>query len=362
MHRILIVGAGKIGSLIAVLLANSNNYHVTLADIHIDTPSLNRIKENTPNLQLIKMDAQNHAEMSQFLSKNSIDAVVSSLPFFCNITIAKIAKEFNLHYFDLTEDTHVAKTVTELAQNAPKAFVPQCGLAPGFISIVANDLMTNFPKLDTVKMRVGALPVNISNALQYSLTWSTDGLINEYGNLCNGIVDGEDVKLLPLDDLEEIKVDGLTYEAFNTSGGIGSLSDTYRGRVKNMSYKTIRYPGHCDKMRLLMNDLKLNYDRETLKRVLENAIPKTAQDVVLVYVSVTGQQDEHFYEDNYVKKFYPKKINGLRWSAIQLTTASSLCAVLDLVLSEPNKYQGLVKQEQFSLEQLTSNRFGNYYA
>jgi saccharopine dehydrogenase-like NADP-dependent oxidoreductase len=167
--------------------------------------------------------------------------------------------------------------------------------------------------------------------------------------------------LLPLEGLEEIKIDGLTYEAFNTSGGIGSLAQTYFGRAKHISYKTIRYPGHCEKMKFLMNDLKLNQDRDTLKRILEHALPKTFQDVVLVYVSVTGEQDNQFVEENYVKKFYPKVINGHRWSAIQLTTASGICSVVDIVLSNPEKFKGFVKQEQFTLEDLTKSKFGEYY-
>src|SRR4029078_12843840 len=161
--------------------------------------------------------------------------------------------------------------------------------------------------------------------------WSTDGLINEYGNVCQAVENGEPVDLLPLEGLEEIKVDGLTYEAFNTSGGIGSLVQTYYGKVKHLSYKTIRYPGHCAKISFLMNDLKLNEDRETLKRIFEHAIPKTYQDVVLVYVSVTEMQDEQFIEENYVKKCYPKRMNSHRWSAIQLPTASGICGVVDLV-------------------------------
>src|SRR5690606_7448860 len=103
-----------------------------------------------------------------------------------------------------------------------------------------------------------------------------------------------------------------TYEAFNTSGGIGSLAHSYSGRTKNLSYKTIRYPGHCAKMKFLMNDLKMNHDRETLKRIFEHALPKTYQDVVLVYVSVSGMQHDQFIEENYVKKFYPKVINNHR--------------------------------------------------
>lgn len=362
MHRVLILGAGKIGSLIAVLLANSNDYQVFLGDIHIDSPHLKRFANKIPNLQLVTLDAQNNQEIAEFLKKNNMQSIISSLPYYCNIPIATLAKEFNLNYFDLTEDVRTTAAVTELSKEITSVFVPQCGLAPGFISVVANSLMEHFPTLHGVKMRVGALPINISNALQYSLTWSTDGLINEYGNLCHGIMNGEEVALLPLDDLEEIQVDGLPYEAFNTSGGIGSLSQTYYGRVQELSYKTIRYPGHCAKMRFLMNDLHLNNDRDTLKRVLENAIPKTAQDVVLVYVSVTGLQDNILTEENYVKKFYPKKMNDIQWSAIQLTTASEICAVVDIVVNAPGKYKGLVKQEQFSLEQITTNRFGQYYA
>lgn len=363
MHRILMLGAGKIGSLIAFLLANSNDYHVYLADKTLkNRPDLDLLISKTPNLETIELDAQDNEAIKHFLKSNSVQTIIPGLPYYCNIPIAKIAKEFNLNYFDLTEDTHTSDTINELAKDSSAVFAPQCGLAPGFISIVANDLMKGFPKLDTVKMRVGALPVNISNGLQYSLTWSTDGLINEYGNLCHAINNGEEVTLLPLDDLEEIKIDGLTYEAFNTSGGIGSLAQSYSGKVKNINYKTIRYPGHCAKMQFLMNDLKLNHDRNTLKHILENAIPKTAQDVVLVYVSVSGIKDNAFIEKNYVKKFYPKKIQELNWSAIQLTTASSLCAILDLVISQPKKYKGLVRQEEFSLDELTSNRFGQYYA
>lgn len=361
MHTVLVIGAGKIGSLITFLLTQSNQYFVYLADIQEDNPQIKRLGE-LPNFKYVQLDAKDTNAISEFVKKNKIEAMISSLPFYCNIPIAKVAAENQIHYFDLTEDVETTEAVQELAKNAKSAFVPQCGLAPGFISIIANHLMKHFPKLDTVKMRVGALPTNISNALQYSLTWSTDGLINEYGNLCQAVENGETVDLLPLEGLEEIKIDGLTYEAFNTSGGVGSLVQSYDSKVKHLSYKTIRYPGHCSKIKFLMNDLKLNSDRDTLKRIFEHAIPKTYQDVVLVYVSVTGIQDEQFIEENYVKKFYPKRIGGHRWSAIQLTTASGICSAVDIVLNEPKNYQGFVRQEQFSFDDLISNRFGEYYA
>ena len=119
----------------------------------------------------------------------------------------------------------------------------------------------HFDELRSVKLRVGALPQHPNNVLKYSLTWSTEGLINEYGNPCEAIVDGQLVEAAPLEGLEEIEIDGTLYEAFNTSGGLGSLGETYGTARDSMNYKTMRYPGHCAQMRLLMNDLKLNHDR-----------------------------------------------------------------------------------------------------
>jgi saccharopine dehydrogenase-like NADP-dependent oxidoreductase len=221
--------------------------------------------------------------------------------------------------------------------------------------------MTHFEELDNVKLRVGALPVNPSNALKYSLTWSTNGLINEYGNLCYGIENGALLALMPLEGYETISVDGLLYEAFNTSGGLGTLAETYNGRVRTMNYRTLRYPGHCEKIHFLMQDLKLNQDRDTLKRILENAVPKTLQDVVLIYVSVSGKQNGELYEENYVKKVYPQEISGLIWSAIQVTTAAGACAVVDMLFQREPRLAGFVTQETFSLSEFMANRFGQYY-
>ena len=361
MHKVLVMGAGKIGSLITYLLSQSNDYSVILADVATENPYIQRLHE-LPHFKYVTLDASDEKALHAFIKANPVDAVISSLPYYCNIPIAKMAAEHHLHYFDLTEDVETTKAVEEYARKTQRAFVPQCGLAPGFISIVANDLMRHFPTLDAVKLRVGALPANISNALQYSLTWSTDGLINEYGNACDAVEQGKFVSLQPLEGLEEISIDGLNYEAFNTSGGIGSLAQSYSGRVNDLSYKTIRYPGHCEKIRFLMNDLKLNQDRGTLKKIFERALPKTYQDVVLVYVSASGNIDGLYVEDNYVKKFYPKRIGGHRWSAIQLTTASGICSVVHMVLENPENYCGFVRQEQFPLDSFLNNRFGEYYA
>ncbi|WP_412756768.1 saccharopine dehydrogenase family protein [Legionella bozemanae] len=362
MYNVMITGAGKIGSLIACLLSESGSYQVHLVDIDFNGSDVKRLLDAVPKIKTVALDVRDQQSTQAYMEKNGIVAVISSLPYFLNTYVAEAAKAAKAHYFDLTEDTAVTEAVKAIALDAETAFVPQCGLAPGFISIAANSLMHEFEECHHVKLRVGALPQNANNALQYSLTWSTDGVINEYGNPCYAIKYGKAVTLAPLEGLETIQIDGCEYEAFNTSGGLGSLAELHAGKVQTMNYKTMRYPGHCSKMRLLMNDLRLNQDRPTLKRILENAIPKTYQDLVIVYVSVEGIKRGELTEKNYVKKIYPAEICGLEWSAIQISTASGVCAVVDLVLGQENEYNGLILQEKFHLSAVLENRFGRYYA
>ncbi len=361
MHTVLVLGAGKIGALISGLLAESGSYHVQLADIDGAAAEAVRDAHGLPNVEAFRLDARHGAQLRAHLEGHPVEAVISSLPYYCNIGVAAVARAVGTHYFDLTEDVEVTREVRRLAAGANRAFVPQCGLAPGVISIAAHELMTHFDEVRTVKLRVGALPQHPNNVLKYSLTWSTEGLINEYANPCQAVVDGRLVDVAPLEGLEEIEIDGTLYEAFNTSGGLGSLADSFGAQCESMNYKTIRYPGHCAQMRLLMNDLKLSRDRETLKRILENAVPQTLQDVVIVYAAVSGRQEGELREENYVNKIYPQRIAGRLWSAIQVTTAAGITAVLDLVLAAPQAYRGFIAQEQFRLLDILANRFGRYY-
>jgi saccharopine dehydrogenase-like NADP-dependent oxidoreductase len=361
MHRVLVLGSGKIGSLIAGLLAESGDYEVHLSDSRAGAAREVAAAHGTSAIRPLELDATRRDELERYAKDQRIEALVSALPYYLNEGVAAAARATGCHYFDLTEDVSVAATVQRLAADASTSFAPQCGLAPGFVSIAAAELIRHFQTPRTVKLRVGALPQHPNNVLKYSLTWSTDGLINEYGNPCLSVVDGTAREVLPLEGLEEIEIDGQLYEAFNTSGGLGSLAETWGAGVESMDYKTIRYPGHCEQMRLLMNGLKLNQDRGTLKRILENSVPQTLQDVVIIYTAVTGLQGGEFREENYVNKVYPQLISGRLWSAIQVTTAAGLCAVLDLVFRTPERYRGFVRQEQFELPHVLANRFGRYF-
>ena len=354
MHTLLILGAGKIGSLISGLLAESGDYDVHVADVNASVARSVVEAHALDNLHAHGFDAGDNQALAAHLRAHPVEAVISSLPYYCNVGVAEAARAAGAHYFDLTEDVAVTRAVRQLADGADTAFVPECGLAPGLIA--------HFDELRSVKLRVGALPQHPNNVLKYSLTWSTEGLINEYGNPCEAIVNGRTTEVAPLEGLEEIEIDGTPYEAFNTSGGLGSLGDTHGQRAESMDYKTIRYPGHCGQMRLLMNDLKLNHDRATLKRILESAVPQTLQDVVIVYVAVTGRQAGELREENFVSKIYPQVIAGRLWSAIQVTTAAGVTAVVDLVLGHPGRYRGFVRQEDFRLVDVLDNRFGRHYA
>src|SRR6201998_4210572 len=210
----------------------------------------------TGNLTAFALDASDGNVLLKHLHQHPVDAVISSLPYYCNVAVAEAARKAGTHYFDLTEDVEVTRSVRAIATGAKQAFVPQCGLAPGFISIAAAELITHFDELRAVKLRVGALPQHPNNVLKYSLTWSTEGLINEYGNPCQAISDGRMMEVAPLEGLEEIEIDGMRYEAFNTSGGLGSLADTHGAQCETMNYKTIRSPRHREQNGLRINHLK----------------------------------------------------------------------------------------------------------
>jgi saccharopine dehydrogenase-like NADP-dependent oxidoreductase len=356
MKNVALVGGGKIGVAIAELLGGSGDYRVTVFDR--DEASLERMPRRNVETRVAEIaDARDFAR-----ALDGQDVVLSASPFSLTTTIAEAAKRARAHYLDLTEDVESTRTIKRLAQGAETAFVPQCGLAPGFISIAAYDLARKFEKLREVQMRVGALPVFPTNALKYNLTWSTDGLINEYCNPCESIRDGHRSEVPALEELEAFSLDGIAYEAFNTSGGLGTLCDTLEGKVENLNYKTVRYPGHRDIVKMLVRDLRLGMRRDIMKDVLETAIPITYQDVVLIFVTVSGWMEGRLTQESYAKKIYSQTVGDRLMSAIQITTASGICAMCDLLVEGKLPQKGFVRQEEAKLGDFLANRFGRYYA
>ncbi len=365
MTPIILLGAGKIGETIAQFLHGSGDYTLTVADQ--DPARLTSIA--ALGVKTTRADFGDARALAALVGGNTM--AISACPYYLTPAIAKASVDSGAHYFDLTEDVESTRRVKALAAGAGTALVPQCGLAPGFISILARAMTRKFESLRDVQMRVGALPQFPTNAFKYNLTWSTDGLINEYCNPCEAIVDGKMLEVLPLEEVEAFSLDGVDYEAFNTSGGLGTLCETLAGKVRTLNYRTIRYPGHAAIMKALLHDLRLKDRRGVLKDILEQALPATMQDVVIVFVTVAGLRDGRLQQDTYARKIYSHVLAGRMRSAIQITTAASLCTMLDLLVQSDGAAagapgvlprQGFVRQEEVPLAAFLGNRFGRVYA
>jgi len=357
MKRVMVIGAGNIGSLITILLAQTKDFEVFVLDYNFEGIEAQKLLKIIPNIALKVLDVTNQELLIEMMQKIKVQAVISCLPFYLNETIARAAKQVNAHYFDLTEDVTTTNRIKNLSLDAKNAFVPQCGIAPGFINIITEHLMSSFDVCHDVRLRVGGLPRFIDNGLKYGLTWSLDGLINQYCNPCPAIESGALVMKEALEDVEELMFDGCTYEAFNTSGGVGHLVHNSLGRVQHLNYKTIRYPGHCEKIRFLIKDLKLGEDRKTLYHILDKSLPRIEDDVLILYASIAGIKAQQHQEKHYFHKIFPRCIQDYHWTAMQTATASSACAAVDLILSTQEKVNGFIPQSWFSFTDFVNNRF-----
>ena len=353
--RITLLGAGHIGHTIAHLLSHSGDYEVTVVDRSPE--ALAKLKGMPLATRVVETsDAQ-----ALLAVLRGQQAVINALPYHLATMAATAAREAGCHYFDLTEDVAATRAIQEMAKGASTAFMPQCGLAPGFIGIVAHHLAQGFDSLQEVKMRVGALPAFPTNSLKYNLTWSVDGLINEYCHPCEAIRGGKSIEVLPLEGLEHFSLDGTEYEAFNTSGGLGTLCETLAGKVQTLDYKSVRYPGHQALMKMLLEELQLNEDTETLKAIMRKSIPSTMQDVVLVFVTVSGMKNGALLQEVFARKIFADRSDTHPLSAIQITTAAGICAAVDLFREGQLPQRGFIRQEQVGLPAFLANRFGSAY-
>jgi len=361
MKNVVVIGGGKIGRMAAHFLAHAGDYRVHVVDAH--EPSWRESIAGLPNATGATADFSSQADIDAALKaqQGGAWALISCAPFFCNPLIAARAKAAGVHYLDLTEDVAVTKQVMTLADGAGTAFIPQCGLAPGYITIAANHLAAPMSEIHELRCRVGALPQFPSNQLKYNMTWSTNGLVNEYCNPCEALVDGKMTLVPPLEHLEEFTLDGIQYEAFNTSGGLGSLGESLAGRARNVNYKTIRYPGHCKLIKFLLHDLRFIDHREELCTILDRSVPATKQDVIVILCVAIGIEYGRLVEKTDARRVPAKIIDGKHWTGIQITTAAGVCAVLDLLKDGKIPQKGFVKMEDVRYDDFIANRFGKQY-
>lgn len=396
MKSVLVLGGGKVGKSVAELLLAcgqersgggvSAAYRVTLADrdernLKVAAENIERLRGAVPHgveCRTLALDASRSDAVRGALKGH--DYVICMLPFNLVAGVAEAANELGVHYFDVTEDVEATEAVKAIdaGGRAKVALVPQCGLAPGYVAIAAYEVARRFTEIHDLTLRVGALPQYTTKPLKYNVTWSAAGVVNEYCEPCNVMLGGRAVKVPALEGLEHFSFEGVEYEAFYTSGGVGSLIETLSAEGRTMSestiaYKTIRYPGHRDLMKFLLEDLRLGveharpsvngrvFDRALAVDLLEHAIARTLQDVVIVFINCVGVRDGQREQVNFRRTIHATELFGRVWPAIELTTAAGVCAMVDLHRLRKLPQRGFIKQEQCGLATFNQSVFGLAY-
>lgn len=344
------LGLGKVGLLAATFL-----HEAGLDVVGIDQ----RPPRRDTSFPVRTVDVSDPSKLRVELA--AAEAVLSCLPFSLNTAIARVAHELGIHYFDLTEDVGTTQAILELSKTSKGLMAPQCGLAPGFVAIVAASQIASFDECRSVRMRVGALPQYPTGLLGYSFNWSPEGVVNEYLNDCEVVEEGVRKWVSSMEWHETLVIDGKQLEAFTTSGGLGTMCDTYGDRVPNIDYKSIRYPGHMDLMNFFFHELLMRERRELAAEILTNAKPPVDNDVVYVHVAAEGHIGGQLRRQEFVRSYMPKMVGGMMSTAIAWTTAGSVAAVIELVRKGALPQKGFLRQEDVSLDEFFATTTGRLF-
>ncbi len=350
LRKIAVLGLGRVGRLAAELLHDSG-LEVTGFDMRRPRGDL--------GFDVQVADLASEAGSREALA--SFDAVLSCLPYRLNLAIARAAHDLGLHYFDLTEDVATTKAIIEMSGTAQGVMAPQCGLAPGFVGIVGASQVAAFDSCRSIRMRVGALPQNPTGLMGYAFNWSPEGVVNEYLNDCEVIEEGVRKWVSPMEWLETLYVEGVKLEAFTTSGGLGTMCDTFLGRVDNIDYKSIRYPGHARQMNFFFHELLMRERRELAGKILTHAKPPSEKDVVFIHVASEGEIDGRLQRKEFVRAYRPIELAGSLRTAIAWTTTASVVAIIELARQGSLPQRGFLKQEDIPLEPFLATRTGRLF-
>ena len=251
--RMLVLGAGLQGSACAFdLLRRPEVERVTLADLHPQHRAAFLKRNKDKRLVTARLDAKRGQELRKLLRGH--DAVMNALPYYFNYPVAKAAVAMGLHCADLGGNTEIVqkqKTLHAAAQKKQVSVIPDCGLAPGMVNIIAAEGIRRVGDAESVKIFVGGLPQKPEPPLNYQIVYSLEGALDYYTTPSWVLRDGRPERVDALSEVEPVEFPGPvgTLEAFHTGGGISTMPWAYRGRVRTMEYKTLRYPGHAAIMR-----------------------------------------------------------------------------------------------------------------
>lgn len=357
MYKIFIAGSGGIGKATGLILATYDymDCQVILGDINKDagTAAAKFVNQGSKSKRasFIKMPKDGITKSLEKTLKDC-DIILDCLPGSQAPRMARYAKKYRCHYANLTEYVNETEQIMEIGKKSTKGFLLQTGLAPGFINVLAVRLYEEFVKrykrkvVDHIEMKVGALSRHAAAPHFYAFTWSPIGVATEYLKDAYIVRDFEKVTIPALSGLENIIVDGEDYEDNFTSGGAADLPEFFKGKAKNLDYKTIRYRGHYDWVKGCLTKMFTKKDKIALlqKEMLES-IPMVEDDKVIIYAAVKGKDKNGLLrgvEASYDIK--PVKVGTKVLRAIQTTTACALCEAARILLE--GKHKGIVLQSQ----------------
>ncbi len=357
--KILVLGAGRMGyGAVYDLVYNSPEVEkVSVADSDFSKAEAIAAKIDSPKLSAIKLDVSKNEQTVSAMEKH--DSAISCVNYWYNFELSKIAVETYTNFCDLGGNNYVVDKQLGLHEEAKKAeinIIPDCGLAPGMVSILAMHGAKRFDETHEIHIRVGGLPQNPQPPLDYQLVFSVEGLINEYIEKARVIRDGKITEIESMTELEDLSFEGFPeLEAFQTSGGTSTLPDTFLGKIKELDYKTIRYAGHCGKFKTMI-DLGLCSSEEieiggkTIKprkvfgKLLQKHLPADEPDYVLIRLEFIGTKNGETKHLKYdiVDKFDEK--TGL--SAMMRTTAFPASIIAQMSAKGEVSKRGATPQEK----------------
>jgi lysine 6-dehydrogenase len=356
--KALVIGAGMMGSALAYDLAHSDDVEkVYLADIDFDRAE-NAAKMIGANVIPVKLDVNSHDDVVYVMEQ--VDVVCGATSYNHNLLLTKAAIETGKHFCDLGGNMDVVYKQMELNEKAKAAdvlIIPNCGLAPGLAAILGAGGAKYFDFVDEIHLRVGGLPQHPIPPLNYQIVFSVEGLINEYLEPAEVIRNGTPQKVSSMEDLEEIEFPQPfgKVEAFNTSGGISTLTTMFNGKVKALDYKTIRYKGHCEKFKTLLdlgfasseslmvgNSVKTA--RELFQELLKKKLPSSGHDLILMRVWIQGTKNNEQKTLTYeMIDYFDEKT---KISSMMRTTSFPTSIIAQMVVNSTIKERGVLPPEQ----------------
>lgn len=346
--RVTIYGGGGIGTALAAALSAGEGFEVQLVDVNDEALDLAK-RMHLP----IKLRGAMHPDDAGKLAMDQ-DLVVAAVPDRNVHQIAAIAAQAKTHYLDFSHPDQASSAALG-SLSAERVVVTGCGASPGLVENFAADLLRNFSSVQDVTIRAGAIPRFPTNRLGYGKVWNFDGLFDEYMQPSTGLRKGQPVQLTPLEEYEQFTIDGVPYEAFITSGGVSDVR-TIHNNLSNLTFKTIRHPGHLDYIRFLLEDLGLRDRRDMLRSVLSNGLPVIEDDVVLFFITARGFNNRQLVERSVFHRLAPK-FQSDRFNALTRVAVGYAASVVSMLKDGKINVPGIVDHRDIDTTAIKESSF-----